>query len=119
MDMVFGGLQLLVYAVVKVLPEKVAMLVIGGGAWFIGFLFWKWHEHFKAQIAFCNSFEGRFTQLSNGSAQASCGGDSLMSIATLLVALFFWFWMVVAAGVWIYQVTHPKFKLKDTIEDLV
>lgn len=119
MDVVYGGLLLLVYGIVKVFPEKVAMLVTGAGALIVGLLFWKWHEHFKAQIAYCNSFEGRMGQFSNGSAVANCGGDTIMSVIVMLIALFFWFWMIVAVGVWIYQLTHPEFSLKAAIEDAV
>lgn len=108
---------LVLFGIVKVLPAKVAMPVIAGIFLVLGIIAFVWHGHLSAAVAFCNSGEGRFSQLLNGSATVDCGLDSLLSLATLIAGVVLVLIALAPTGVWIYQLTHPNFDLKEFADD--
>lgn len=107
------------YGIVKVLPAKAAMPVIAAILVAVGGLSLAWHGSLAAAVDFCQSTRGRFDQLFNGAATTNCGIDNLLAIATLIVGIGLIVLALIPAAVWIYQLTHPNFDLKEFADDAI
>src|SRR6266568_23277 len=71
--MEFVGLIVLV--IIKILPARVAMPVIAGVLFLLSVGAFAWHSALQTTVTYCNSAQGRFSQLFNGSQTANCGLD--------------------------------------------
>jgi len=110
---------LIVLVIIKILPQRVAMPLIAGVLLLIGWGAFAWRGSLETSIGFCNSAEGRLSQVFNGAQTTDCGVDSLLALVALGVGVVSLVLAIIPAGVWIYQLTHPGWDLKKFADDLV
>lgn len=110
---------LIVLGIIKVLPARAAMPVITVIVLAVAIGSLAWHSSLSAAVDFCNSGRGRFSQLLNGSQTVDCGMDSLLSLVTLIAGIALIVVALLPAAVWIYQLTHPEFDLKEFASDAI